>query len=125
MKRRKMMKREQYEFLRKAAEVIMELDEPGKPKVSMDNLDLSIIKIDCNGNPIKLEHLFEGIPAYEEANLLAQFAMGEKDDNEIIAILPGRNRSIKKYYPTDYADALVLAQKYKYVKIGGNKNEHE
>jgi hypothetical protein len=117
------MEKEQTDFLTEAAKTVIETDQ--YRDTFMKNLSLSIVKIpnDRDNNPICYEHLFEFVPTYEEANLLAQLAMGEKEDHELIAIFPGYNRSIKNHHPKDYADALVLAEKYKFVKIGGEKNE--
>lgn len=85
----------------------------------MNHLRLSVIKINCHdGCSPQYTHLFEFIPTYEEANLLAQLAMSHKEHYEIIAILPGANIGITEH-PKEYKEVLKLAEKYKYVKMGG------
>lgn len=72
-------------------------------------LALSVCKIDKDGIGGRL---YENIPTFEEADLLAQLAMSEKEDNELIIIMPGWNRSIKRY-PEEYERAKLLAEEYK------------
>jgi hypothetical protein len=57
------------------------------------------------------ERLYDGISTYEEADLLAQLAMSEKRDDELIIIMPGRNRGIKNH-PEEYERAKLLAEEY-------------
>ena len=74
------------------------------------HLGLSVCKINNDtGRKIKL---YEFIPTFEEAMLLSQLAMSDKNDNELIYILPGWNLGIKKF-SDEYKKALELAEKYK------------
>lgn len=56
--------------------------------------------------------LYDFIEDIKEADLLAQLAMINKQDNELIIIMPGWNRGIKDR-PEEYKKALALADKYK------------
>lgn len=60
----------------------------------------------------KFTHLYDFIDDIHETDLLAQLAMNEKSDNELIIIMPGENRGIKRK-PEEYQAALQLAEKYK------------
>ena len=58
------------------------------------------------------ERLYEYIPTWEEADLIAQYAMNTRVDmNDLIFIFPGWNRGIDKN-PELWAKATGLAQKY-------------
>lgn len=79
-------------------------------KMTDEHLGLSIYKINNDtGRKIKL---YECISTFEEAMLLSQLAMSDKNVNELIHILPGWNLGIKRF-PNEYKKALVLADKYK------------
>ena len=60
------------------------------------------------------EHLYDFIPTMEEAILLAQLAMADKRDDELVFILPGSNLSIDRSeeFKKEYEKALELAKKY-------------
>ena len=60
------------------------------------------------------EHLYDCISTMEEAILLAQLAMTEKRDDELVFILPGSNLSIDRRveFQEEYEKALELAKKY-------------
>ncbi len=60
------------------------------------------------------EVLYDCISDPEDALLLAQLAMCEKDDNELIFIFPGSNYSIDKKHEKLYKEALRLAERHKY-----------
>jgi hypothetical protein len=71
---------------------------------------LSVCKMnleDCN-----TETLYNNIPTMEEAVLLSQLAMCNKENHELIYILPGWNRGIDTRSPEEYTRALELANKY-------------
>ena len=78
-------------------------------------MSLTVIKIDrsCSN---EYSRLYECIETPEDALLLAQLAMCNKREDELIAIFPGWNRSIKKYHKDEYDKALILAEKYKVEK---------
>ena len=69
-------------------------------------------KYDCQ-TVYSYEVLYEHISDPEDALLLAQLAMCDKDDNELIFIFPG-GINIKKNHEKLYKEALRLAEKYKY-----------
>lgn len=71
-----------------------------------------VIKIDCDTN--KTTYLYDCIETIEEADLLAQYAMYNKKDWEIIHITPGWNRSIKNNLD-EFEKALQLTEKYRRV----------
>lgn len=81
-----------------------------KKMIDNKHLDLSIYKIN-NVTKRKIK-LYECISTFEEAMLLSQLAMSDKNDNELIYILPGWNLGIKEF-PNEYKQALELAEKYK------------
>jgi len=60
----------------------------------------------------KFTRLYDFIDDIHETDLLAQLAMSEKLDDELIIIMPGENRGIKRK-PEEYQVALQLAEKYK------------
>ena len=60
--------------------------------------------------------LYDCIPTIEEAELLAQLAMTEKRNDELIFVFPGWNKGINRK-PELYNKALVLANEYKSNKI--------
>lgn len=76
-------------------------------------LSLDVCKLDKDRK--LCDRLYESIPTFEEADLLAQLAMSEKKDNELIIIMPGWNRGIQKY-PEYYERAKLLAEEYRYRK---------
>ena len=58
------------------------------------------------------EYLYEYIPSWEEADLLAQYAMTMRTNvMDIIFVFPGYNRGIKYGTPL-WPKASALAQKY-------------
>jgi 16S rRNA G966 N2-methylase RsmD len=59
----------------------------------------------------KMTNLYEFIKDLKSADLLAQLAMTNKKDYELIFISPGYNRGIYKN-PKEYKKALELAEKY-------------
>lgn len=75
-----------------------------------NNLSLSVcVKHDDR----TYEVLYDYIPSWEEADLLAQYAMNMKDDeNDLIFIFPGWNRGIDKR-PDLWEKACALAQEYR------------
>lgn len=73
-------------------------------------LDLSVGKVNKRTNT--WQRLYEGISTFEEADLLAQLAMTEKEVDELIVIMPGWNRGIKNYPPI-HQRSMLLAEKYK------------
>jgi hypothetical protein len=75
-------------------------------------MSLSVCKMDRRNNN-KYEELYDCIEDPEDALLLAQLAMSNKRDDELIFIFPGWNRSIKTHHEEEYAKALLLAEKYK------------
>ena len=46
-------------------------------------------------NAAKLDCLYENIKSYEDAALLAQYATQNKNENDLIVIMPGWNQGIK------------------------------
>jgi hypothetical protein len=69
----------------------------------------------CKFNPDKYtgyEIVYEDIKTIGEAQLLAQLAMCEKQDCELVFIFPGWNNGIDKNKEM-YKMALQLAEKYK------------
>ena len=82
-----------------------------------EHLGLSVCKI--NNDTGRKQKLYENISTFEEARLLSQLAISDKNDNELIYILPGWNLGIKKF-PNEYKKALELAEKYK-VEEGESK----
>jgi hypothetical protein len=71
---------------------------------------ISVVKINVDAK--KYKRLYECIESFEEAELLAQLAMSDKDERELIMITPGWNRSIRNN-AEEYQKALELAKKYK------------
>ena len=69
-------------------------------KINFDDISKRVCLYDCIYN-------------IEEADLLAQLAMSDKNDDELIIIMPGFNRGIKDC-PNEYKKALELAEEYKY-----------
>jgi hypothetical protein len=58
------------------------------------------------------ERLYEHIPTWEEADLIAQYAMQMRTNNmDLIFVFPGWNRGIDKD-PELWAKANKLAQEY-------------
>lgn len=74
-------------------------------------MDYSIHKIDSSDRN-KRVCLYEFINTIEEVDLLTQLAMSDKKDDELIIIMPGWNRGIKKNVD-EYKRALKLAEEYK------------
>lgn len=75
------------------------------------HLALSICKI--NNNTGKKTTLYNNISTFEEARLLSQLAMLEKEElSDLIYICAGWNLGIKRF-PNEYKKALMLAEKYK------------
>ena len=73
-------------------------------------LNLSVCVLHENG---KWEYLYEFIPTWEEADLLAQYAMTMKSNAmDLIFVFPGYNRSIKYVSPPLWTKVCKLAQKY-------------
>lgn len=72
---------------------------------------LTVIKI--NASKDGYVRLFDNISSLEDAHLLAQYAMTQKEDKELIAILPGWNKSIDKNNKEAYEQAKILAEKCK------------
>lgn len=68
----------------------------------------------CKLNQVNHTHteLYNCIETMEEAELLAQLAMLDKRDDELIFIFPGWNRGINKNQQ-EYERALQLAEEYK------------
>lgn len=75
-------------------------------------MSLSVCKMD-RSNHNKYKELYENITKPEDAVLLAQLAMCDKQDHELIFIFPGYNKSINKYHRDEYTRALMLAEIYK------------
>lgn len=75
----------------------------------MKNFNISV----CVMHPNKSwEYLYEHIPTWEEADLLAQFAMACRTDmSDLIFVWPGNNRDIVKD-PEQWRRAAILAQQY-------------
>ena len=63
-------------------------------------------------NAAKLDCLYENIESYEDAALLAQYAMQNKNENDLIVIMPGWNQGIKNNQEL-FNKAKALAEKYK------------
>lgn len=72
--------------------------------------DLSVCVMHDNGT---YEVLYDHIPSWEEADLVAQYAMCMRFDkvNDLIFIFPGWNRGIDKK-PELWIKANCLAQEY-------------
>ena len=60
----------------------------------------------------KYNKLYDCISNLEDAYLLAQLAMSEKEPDELVFIFPGFNVSLENY-KADYKRALCLAEAYK------------
>ena len=61
---------------------------------------------------LTFERLYEYIPTWEEADLIAQYAMNTRVSmNDLIFVFPGWNRGIDKN-PVLWTKAAILAQKY-------------
>lgn len=75
-------------------------------------MSLSVCKMDTNNNN-KFETLYEFIESPDDAILLSQLAMSEKQDDELIFIFIGYNRSIKTHHKDEYSKALLLAEEYR------------
>lgn len=75
-----------------------------------EHLGLSLCKI--NTDTGRKTKLYEDISTFEEARLLSQLAMSNKNDDELIYILAGWNLGIKNF-SDEYKKALELAEKYK------------
>ncbi len=66
-----------------------------------------------NFKPDKFDILYEFIPTWEEADILAQYAMQNRaDEMDLIFIFPGWNRGIDKT-PELWNKAIELAERYK------------
>lgn len=76
-------------------------------------MSISVCKFDSEMRGYTV--LYDCIPTIEEAELLAQLAMTEKQNNELIFIFPGWNKGIDKK-PELHNKALVLAGEYKHDK---------
>lgn len=74
----------------------------------------SIVKLDTNTKEIKT--LYDFIPNLQQADLLAQLSMCNKQDYELIYITPGWNLSIDKNHSKEYEEALKLAKEYEYIR---------
>ena len=76
-------------------------------------MDLSVQKI--NNRTQERVCLYKCITNFEDAYLLAELAMAQKKDWELICIFPGWNRSIDKDKSRikEYEHALNLADEYK------------
>ena len=81
-----------------------------KEKIDMTPHGLAISKYNKHTNTLK--RIYEDISNYEDANLLAQLAMSDKEDDELIVIMPGWNKGIKSDKEL-YNKALQLAEKHK------------
>jgi hypothetical protein len=63
----------------------------------------------------KMTCLYRDIESQEDIDLLAQYAMCQKDPwNELIFVTPGFNRSIKENHPEQYKKAQQLAKEHEY-----------
>lgn len=82
-----------------------------------ENLGQSYSIIKINDDTKEITTLYSYIPNLKYADLLAQLAMCNKRDYELIYITAGWNISINKNHPEEYAEALKLAEEYKYKKI--------
>lgn len=80
-------------------------------------MSLSVCKMDSSNNN-SLVALYEFITNPEEALLLAQLAMCDKKDCEIIVISPGWNMGLDKGHTDAYETALMLDRKYRVEKKG-------
>ena len=81
-------------------------------------LNLSVCIMHPNN---KWEYLFEHIPTWEEADLIAQYAMCMRTSyNDVIFIWPGYNRSIIENHEL-WVKANKLAQQYAAEKKRSNK----
>lgn len=70
-------------------------------------ISVSLIK----SNTGEIKRLYEDIPDFEQAELLAQLAINNKKDfNDLIVIFPGFSREIKE---EELETALRLADEYK------------
>lgn len=75
----------------------------------MTHLDLSVCVMHSNN---KWDYLFDHIPTWEEADLIAQYAMCTRSSyDDVIFIWPGWNRDIVKN-PELWIKANKLAQEY-------------
>lgn len=90
------------------------LEWPYKKELSKQ---LSVCKlIETSPHSFKYEALYEDIETVEEAYILSQLAMTERDDlSELIFIFPGRNTSINTRQK-EYEYALELKEKYEVKK---------
>lgn len=61
-----------------------------------------------------LNRIYEGINNYEDAAILAQLAMSNKSECELVVIMPGWNHGIKDNKEL-YEKALKLAEYYKII----------
>lgn len=103
------------EALRKPDFVNLKIEE-SKP---MLHSSLSVAKLKrwdkYDGRTVySYEVLYEHISDPEDALLLAQLAMCDKYDSDLIIILPGWNYSIDKKHEKLYKESLRLAEKHKY-----------
>lgn len=64
-----------------------------------------------NAGQTGYKHVFENVKQ-EDVELMAQLAMVNKSDYELVFILPGNNRGIKNK-PDEYKKALEISKKYK------------
>ena len=67
-------------------------------------------------NAAKLDCLYENIKSYEDAALLAQYAMQNKNENDLIVIMPGCNQGIKNNQEL-FRRAKAVGEKYKFEVI--------
>lgn len=79
-----------------------------------ENLGQSYSIIKINTETKEETTLYTYIPNLKYVDLLAQLAMCNKQDYELIYITAGWNISINKNHPKEYEEALKLAEEYKY-----------
>lgn len=77
-------------------------------------LSVAKAKKDYDGN-YNYESLYENISNPDDALLLSQLAMSDKNDTDLIIIFPGWNYCLEKH-DILYKKALELAAKYRYEK---------
>lgn len=77
-------------------------------------IDITIALLDKSANTY--ERLYEGISDFDTANLLAQFAMSNKRDDQLVFMFPGWNMRLKKDTKL-YNKAKKIAKKYRVNKV--------
>jgi hypothetical protein len=70
--------------------------------------DLAVSKYNLHRTR-EIERIYEGINSLEEAFLLAQLAMKNKENDELIVIMPGWNQDMNE---DEIKKASELAEKY-------------